>query len=90
VALQIAAAAPVYVRDENIPAALLAEMERSAGKPEALVTRIVEGTLANFKERHVLLHQPSMRDETHSMAARLNQVSALAGENSVINCFVRC
>ena len=96
VALQIAAAAPLYVRDEEIPPEVLAEqaekaaaLARSAGKPEKIIPRIIEGTLAKFKERQVLLRQPSIRDETLSMAALLNQTSATVGENIVINRFVR-
>ena len=64
-------------------------LARSAGKPEKIIPRIIEGTLAKFKERQVLLRQPSIRDETLSMAALLNQTSATVGENIVINRFVR-
>lgn len=96
VALHIAAAAPAYVRDEEIPAEVLAEqadkaaaLARSAGKPEAIIPRIVEGTLAKFKERSVLLRQTSIRDESVTIATLLNQAIAAAGENIIINRFVR-
>jgi len=52
IALQIAAAAPLYVRDEDIPEPVLdeqalaaAEKARKAGKCEKVVEQIVEGVL---------------------------------------------
>ena len=96
VALQIAAAAPAYVREEEIPHEVLAEQAgqvadqaRSAGKPEAIIPRIVEGSLNKFKDRQVLLRQASVRDDSLTVAAMLHQASAAIGENIVINRFVR-
>lgn len=94
-ALHIAAAAPRYVCDEEIPADVLAEeaekvtaQARSAGKPDALIPRIVEGYLTKFKNVHVLLRQVSIRDEGVTVAELLNQAAASVGENIVIRRFV--
>jgi elongation factor Ts len=95
-ALQIAAAAPDYVRDEDIPAEVLAELShkaavwaRSEGKPEALILRIIEGQLKKFKDEKVLLRQAYIRDGQLTIAQLLSQVTAKVGENVFIRRFVR-
>ena len=96
VALQIAAAAPLYIRDEDIPAEVL-EQEREIarnraleeGKPAAVVDRIVEGRLVKFKEEVCLLRQPYIRDEKITIENLLHQNIAAIGENIVIRRFVR-
>jgi elongation factor Ts len=96
IALQIAAAAPRFVRDEDIPAEILEkeaqqaeEQARQAGKPEALLARIVEGQLKKFRDEDVLLRQVYIRDEKITVAQLLRQVIARVGENIVIRRFVR-
>ena len=96
VALQVAAAAPLYIRDEDIPADVLAHEEeiatgraREEGKPDAVVPRIVEGYLKKFKDETVLLRQPYIRDESLTVEQLLNQTIASIGENIVIRRFVR-
>ncbi len=70
VALQIAAAAPRYVREENIPEEVLEhEREiarnraREEGKPEQVLDRIISGRIEKFKDEVCLLRQPYIRDE---------------------------
>jgi elongation factor Ts len=96
IALQIAAAAPRYVRDEDIPAEMLekesqeaAERARQAGKPQAILERIVEGQLRKFRDENVLLRQVYIRDEKITIAQLLGQAIARVGENIVIRRFVR-
>ncbi len=96
IGLQITAAAPLYVRDEDIPQAVLdeqaqaaAEKARAAGKPEAVVAEVVAGMLEKYRQRSVLLRQPYLRDETLSVAQLQSQVSAQLGEAVVIRRFVR-
>ncbi|MEJ5224648.1 MAG: translation elongation factor Ts, partial [Anaerolineales bacterium] len=62
VALQIAAAAPRYITEAEIPAEVLAHEAEIAknraleeGKPEAVAMKIVEGRLSKFKDEVVLL-----------------------------------
>lgn len=95
-ALQIAAAAPDYVRDEDIPAEVLAELShkaviwaRSEGKLEVLIPRIVEGQLKKFKDEKVLLRQAYIRDGQLTIAQLLSQVIASVGENIFIHRFIR-
>lgn len=96
IALQIAAAAPRYIKDEDIPAEVLeqeAEIARKRaleeGKPEAVVERIVQGRLEKFKEEIVLLRQPYIRDENLTIQQLLMQNIAAIGENIVIRRFQR-
>jgi elongation factor Ts len=96
VALQIAASAPKYVSDKEIPEAeLLHEGEIAKnraieeGKPEAVTGKIVEGRLNKFKDEVCLLRQAYIRDETINIEKLLNSTIASTGENVVIRRFHR-
>jgi elongation factor Ts len=96
VALQIAAAAPEFIRDEDIPAQILAEESLKAAaraqndaKPAAAQAPIIEGCLAKYKTEHVLLRQAYIRDDKMTVADLLNQAAAVVGENIVIRRFAR-
>lgn len=96
IALQITAAAPQYVRDEDIPAEVLDELAQEAaaaarrqGKPEHIIERVVKGQLEKYRNTHVLLRQPYIRDESVTIAQLLNQAISQVGENIVIRRFVR-
>ncbi len=96
IALQIAAASPLYVREEDIPSEVIAqEMEigkaraREEGKPEAIWEKIAQGRLEKYKDEVVLLRQPYIRDENLTVEQLLHQNIASLGENIVIRRFVR-
>ncbi|MEN6435510.1 MAG: translation elongation factor Ts [Anaerolineaceae bacterium] len=96
IALQIAAASPLYVKEEDIPANVLEHEKeiatvksREEGKPEAVIPRIVEGYLTKYKDETVLLRQAYIRDEEITIEKLLNQNVAALGENIVIRRFVR-
>ncbi len=96
IALQIAAAAPRYIKEEDIPAEVLekeAEIARKRaieeGKPEAVAERIVQGRLEKFKDEVVLMRQPYIRDENITVQQLLLQNIAAIGENIVIRRFQR-
>ncbi len=96
VALQIAANSPKYISEKDIPAEVIehesqkaASRARDEGKPEAVVPRIVEGQLKKFKDEHVLLCQPYIRDETLNVQQLLDQTIVSLHENIVIRRFVR-
>lgn len=95
-AMQIAAANPSYVRDEDIPAEVLALESQKAltrviseGKPQNLIPRIIDGYLKKFKDEQVLLRQAYIRDQTISVAQLVSQAAANVGENVVVRRFVR-
>jgi elongation factor Ts len=96
VALQIAAAAPRYIRPEDIPAEVLEDEKQKAraraleeGKAEKVIDRIVEGRLAKFLDDVCLLRQVYVRDENLTIEKLLHQNVAAVGENIVIRRFVR-
>jgi elongation factor Ts len=95
-ALQVAAAAPRYVDQADIPAAVV-ENERAKartlalqeGKPEKVMDRIVEGRLEKFYQEACLLRQPFIKDESVTVADLLKQTISAIGENIIIRRFVR-
>jgi elongation factor Ts len=96
VALQIAASAPRYIREEDIPQSVLEhEREiararaREEGKPDAVIDRIADGRLSKFKDETVLLRQPYIRDEDITVEKLMMQNIAAIGENIVIRRFAR-
>ena len=96
VALQIAAAAPRFIKEEDIPADVIEHESQIAtakaheeGKPENVIPRIVEGSLKKFKDESVLMNQVNIRDDSKTIKDMLNDVVVATGENIVVRRFVR-
>lgn len=96
IALQIAAAAPAYIREEQIPAdvleresAIATARAREEGKPENIIPRIVEGSLNKFKDETVLMRQAYIRDESKKIQDLFNETLVSLGENLVVRRFER-
>jgi elongation factor Ts len=96
IALQVAAAAPKYIKEEDIPADVLAHETEIArgraieeGKPETLLDKIAHGRLEKFKDEVVLLRQVYIRDDKVTIGSLLLEQVASIGENIVIRRFVR-
>jgi elongation factor Ts len=94
--LQVAATSPRYIREEDIPADVLEHEKeiatnkaREEGKPEAIISRIVEGALNKFKDEFVLLRQPYIRDDSRTVQSLVNEAVVSLGENIVVRRFVR-
>ncbi len=95
-ALQIAATSPEYIREEDIPEdvldkeALIATAKaKEDGKPDAIIPRIVEGTLEKFKNEVVLMRQPYIRNEEITIQQLINEKVVALGENVVVRRFAR-
>ena len=92
--LQIAAANPLYVTREQVPEADLAK-EREiaaasvAGKPPAVVQKIVDGKLENYFSTVCLLDQPFVKQNEKSIKDLLASQIAHIGENIQIRRFTR-
>jgi elongation factor Ts len=94
--MHIAAADPRYVRREDVTAADL-EREREiyraqpavAGKPPAVVEKIVEGKMSKFYEEVCLLDQPFIKDQSLSVKDLIAAKVAKLGENIVVSRFAR-
>ena len=96
IALQIAAASPLFVKEEDIPESLLEHEKKIAearareeGKPDNIIPKIVEGYLIKFKDEVVLLCQPYIRDESYNIEKLIAQNIATMGENIIIRRFAR-
>ena len=92
--LQIAAANPLYVTRDQVPEADLAK-EREiaaasvAGKPPAVVQKIVDGKLENYFSTVCLLDQPFVKQNEKSIKDLLASQIAHIGENIQIRRFTR-
>jgi elongation factor Ts len=96
ISLQIAAASPRWVVEEDIPqdvldheAAIARNRAIEEGKPEKILDRIVDGRLRKFREEVVLMKQPFIKDEDKTIEQYLHETIASIGENIVIRRFVR-
>lgn len=96
IALQVAAASPKYVKEEEIPAEVLDHELGVAkgraleeGKPEAMLEKIAQGRLEKFKDEAVLLRQAYIRDDKVNISTLLLEQVAALGENIVIRRFAR-
>lgn len=95
-ALQIAAANPLYLTEEDIPAedleheaTIAAARAAEEGKPEKIIPKIVEGFLKKYKEENVLLNQAYIRDGSKTVQDLINEQVVKLGEKVVIRRFVR-
>jgi elongation factor Ts len=96
IALQIAASAPTYIKETDIPAPVLErETERGRalaaeeGKSGNVADKIVTGRLEKFKDEVVLMRQTYIRDETLTVEKLVLQTVAATGENLVVRRFQR-
>jgi elongation factor Ts len=96
VALQIAATAPLYTREEDVPQSVIdheAEIAtakaREDGKKDAIIPKIVEGAVSKFKDEFVLMRQKYIRDDSKTIQDLINETIVSTGENIVIRRFAR-
>ena len=95
-ALQIAAANPLYLTEEEIPesaleheAAIAAARAAEEGKPEKIIPKIVEGYLKKYKEETVLPNQAYIRDGSKTVKDLIDEQVVKLGEKVVVRRFVR-
>ena len=96
IALQIAAMAPKYISEDDVPQEVIEAQKAKArqraleqGKPEHVAERIAEGMLNKFLDETVLLRQTYIRDETRTVKDLITEAIARLGENIVVRRFVR-
>ncbi len=94
--LQIAAANPLYLTEDDIPQAVLdheakiaAARAKEEGKPEQIVPKIVEGYLKKYKEEAALMNQVYVRDGSMTVHDLINEQVIKLGEKIVVRRFVR-
>jgi elongation factor Ts len=95
-AMHIASAAPLSVDKDGVPAAavererrIAEEQVRASGKPDHLVSKIVDGKLEAFYKQVALLSQPWIRDDKKTIGDLVKEMSSKLGENVQVRRFVR-
>ena len=96
IAMHIAATNPLGVRAEDVPEDTI-KRERDiyqaqaleTGKPENVITKIVDGKMNKFFKENCLLNQPYVRDPDLAVEDVLNELIAKIGENITIKRFAR-
>ncbi len=95
-AMQIAAAAPLVVRREELDANIVkqekeifANQAKAAGKPEKVIDKIIEGKLEKFYSESCLLEQKFIRDDKENVEDMVKSVIGKLGENIVVKRFAR-
>lgn len=96
IAMQIAAATPLYVDRESVPAAIIekekeiyAEQSKTSGKPAPVIEKMVQGKLEKFYKEVCLLEQSYIRDPNVVIGDLLKSMIAKVGENIIIRRFAR-
>ncbi len=96
IALQIAAANPLYVSREEVPAAVLENEKEilrtqalNEGKPEKIIERMVEGRIEKYYKDFCLVDQPFVKNPDITVATLVNEATLASGEKISIRRFVR-
>ncbi|MBE6414814.1 MAG: translation elongation factor Ts [Verrucomicrobiaceae bacterium] len=94
--MHIAAAAPICISKEDVPADLVAKEREIAlaqlaedKKPDNIKEKIVDGKIAKFVSGIALLEQPFVKDDSMTVAQLLTSKIATIGEKIEIKRFVR-
>lgn len=96
ITLQIAAASPVAVRREEVPAAVVekereiaAQSDALKGKPAAALENILKGKLNKFFETNCLLEQGFVKNPDLKVEAHVASVGKALGDTVTVRRFVR-
>lgn len=96
IAMQIAAAGPVAVSRDEVPAAMLdrereiySAQARDSGKPQNIIEKIVSGKIEKYLAEVCLLEQKFVKNPDLSVQDLLNELIAKMGENISIKRFAR-
>jgi elongation factor Ts len=96
IAMHIAAASPLYVCREEVPAdALEREKDiyrakaKESGKPDTIIEKIIEGQISKYYADICLMEQSYVKDSDKTIQTYLNETIAAIGENMSIRRFAR-
>ena len=100
VALQVAAMPVLYLNKESVPASVIeAEKEilvnqmkqdpKMAGKPDAVLAKIVEGRVGKYYETNCLMEQAYVKDDSMSVSKYVASVAKELGGNITVTGFYR-
>ena len=96
VAMQIAAANPLYVRREEVPQAeldkereILRQQALNEGKPEKIVDKMVDGRIEKYYKQNCLMDQEYIKDTDKTVSQIITEAVSTIGENISVRRFVR-
>ena len=96
VAMQVAAAAPLYLKREDVPAEVLEHEKKilkeqiiQGGAPEKVADKILEGKIGKYYKEVCLNEQVFVKDSKLSVSQYAEKVSKELGTSIKINSFVR-
>ena len=96
IALQIAAANPLYVSKEDVPQEALEKEKEilraqalNEGKPEKIVDKMVEGRIKKYYDENCLMEQAFVKNPDITIATRVNETTLATGEKISIRRFTR-
>ena len=96
ICLQIAAMKPLFVSETEIPDGFLdgeikiyKEQVAGSGKPEKIVTQILDGKLNKYKQEICLLSQLWIKDDSKTIKNLVEDVTAKVGEKIEVKKFAR-
>lgn len=99
-AMQVAAAKPLYISVGDVPETVIAKekeiareqlmaSDKDKNKPANVIDSIVENKLKKYYEDNCLLEQPYIKDPKMKVRDIIEQAVATMGENIVVRRFVR-
>ncbi|HEV8420469.1 MAG TPA: translation elongation factor Ts, partial [Actinomycetota bacterium] len=96
VAMQVAARDPRWVSRDEVPSDVIEgerkiyeEQARTSGKPDHIISKIVEGKLEAFYKDTVLLDQEYIRDDSRRVGDLVAEVASKVNENVLVRRFAR-
>lgn len=96
VAMHVAASAPLYVSQDDIPADTVeakttefSEKAKADGKPADMVEKIVGGQVKKYFAEQCLLEQPFIKNPDITVGDLVKEANAQLGENIVVRRFSR-
>jgi elongation factor Ts len=94
--MHVAAAAPRWVRREEVPESVMSEEREIAqdqalkeGKPEKVIDKIVAGKLDKFFAQTCLLEQPYVKEPDRTVGQVVSEAVSRIGENIQVKRFAR-
>ena len=94
IALHIAAANPLYLHENEVPAEVVEKekeiyKEQMKDKPDDVVEKILEGKIAKYYEEACLMEQPFVKNPDQKVKDIIGQATAKMGENIQIRRLAR-
>lgn len=96
IAMHIAAAAPLVVSPDEVPAAeiererqIFSAQAKESGKPDNVIEKMVNGRIEKFLKEVSLLEQPFVKDTDKTVGQLINENISVIGEKISVRRFVR-